>query len=297
MIGSTLVMACYLTSGVVGHAPCTRYPISPITIREQATEATFIVVANVELDQAPPKPQPKTEDGEVDLRTAYVVLKIQEVWKGSPQTNEIRQQNRCTECDAMRYRPGTQVIAFLDGPYSDGSFGTRGLEYGYRVIRPVDADVFKVRIQEFQASARIDDKAKKLKMVTESLVECVEDAATRWDGACDLGPGGDFNKQLTRDQVQRLLNVCLEATSYDEGTSLLVEALKAESDPRILAWLVSMLRKSQDSEAAEAWSNAIAWQISKRESRPDVVALAEKAVSSPTAADRRAVVKQILAHY
>lgn len=113
----------------------------------------------------------------------------------------------------------------------------------------------------------------------EWLVRCVEDPATRWEGAFDLassaqslrasfaqndsnedsvneinqsteapglGNDAELAALLTQDQKERLMKVLLSADEVTEGDRDLIELLKDFNDPRLLSFLVSQLRRTED---------------------------------------------------
>lgn len=273
--------ALSLALGATGPSP---YPISPQPLRLLVERSPFIVVAQVR-EAEPAKRERVLAEGFV-IQERVVVLEIERLVKGDPGVERIEQEVSGAICPApARYIPGERVLAFLDR--SGQGFSTPARSYGAKVLDDACLELYVERIREQLAILEETDPEVQLARQVEWLVKCAEASATRWEGAYELAPAGDFmyhyDRDRTRDfashltalQRDRLLAAFLDAKSFSPGERCLEELFRDDGDPRLLAWLVGRLR-AHHGEVERGYGSVsfLIQRIARRDSRPEVQALA-----------------------
>lgn len=267
------------------------YPISPRPLRRLVEEAEFIVTARVlEADQGT-RERALTPERRQWGGTSVVVLEIDGLLKGDPGVSTIEQVvHGGVACPApARYAFGTRVLAFLDRGTEPGCFTTHARSYGAKTLGPAAMAVYQERIREQVAIEQMPADESRLALQVEWLVRCAEHHSTRWEGAYELAPAGDFMSHYERErstpdfagrlsgaQRDRLRDAFLAAGDFGAGERCLEELLRDEEDPRLLAWLVDQLRAHHREVEKESYSVAsfLVERIARRDDRPEVLDLA-----------------------
>lgn len=178
---------------------------------------------------------------------------------------------------------GEHLLFFLkhratsEDPQSAGGYELAEYWNSVRKLPSSELDVYVQRIIELTLLSREEEPNPEA--TVEWLVRCVEDPATRWEGAFDLAPGSEsfpasstqndsdegsvdeINQSseapgsannvelaalLTQDQKERLLKVLISADEVTEAERDLIDLLKDFNDPRLLSFLVSQLRRTEE---------------------------------------------------
>jgi hypothetical protein len=264
------------------------YPIAPRPLRRLIEEAEFIVTARVR--EADAETAAELRAGDPWGGGSVVLLDIERRIQGDPGADTIAQINRGWICPApAHYEPGTRVLAFLDRS-DDGTFETHALSYGAKTLDEEGMAVYLDRIAEQLEIQRMPPGEERERAQIEWFVRCAEHPLTRWEGAYELAPRGDFMAHYDRDQPLqdpehvseaqkiRLRDALLSARVFDAGERCLEELLVDDPDPRVLTWLVDRLRDVHEEVERDGYgtSNWLVERIARRDPRRPVRDLAAK---------------------
>lgn len=228
------------------------YPIPPQPLRKLCIESQFIVIATVEgVDSV---------EGRDGFSEGKARLRVSSVLKGKinkPVIEVIYSPNMV--CPAPpRYQQGSTVIAFLDRSRGERFYTTHGLSYGAKALSDTDLRIYTERIREILEIQKHGDSAEKEKQVIEWLVRCAEEPATRWEGAYELSPAGDFMffyereephnyaAKLNEDQKARLSEALFRSTTISREELCLINLLKDTERERLVPFILKYLKKVVD---------------------------------------------------
>jgi hypothetical protein len=280
-----------LNACMAGVAAPPAYPIPPRPLRLLVHQSQFIVTARVREAEGWRSRRTMTEEERLLGGYALVVLELEDLVKGDPGVVEIEQKLYPWACPApARYVAGTRVLAFLDrAADDDGEFTTHALSYGAKTLDDDAMGVYLERIREQLDIERLPEDDSRFARQIEWLVRCAEHPATRWEGAYELAPAGDFMshyehertppdfaQHLSAVQIERLRSALLSASSFDAGERCLEELLQDDPDPHLQWWLVGQLRTHSPEVVKEAYgvSAFLIERIARRDDRPEVQELA-----------------------
>lgn len=227
------------------------YPISPRPLRKLCMESQFIVIAKVE-GLGSVKDEGYSE-GKARLR-------ILEVLKGNiskPVIEVLYSPNMI--CPAPpEYPKGSTVVAFLDHSRGEKFYTTHGLSYGAKVVDESGLKVYSERISEMLAIIKQGNSPEKEKRIVEWLVRCAEEPVTRWEGAYELSPGGDFMSfyereqprdfatLLTKEQRSRLSAALFRSDTISRDEICLISLLQDDEGERLVPFILRYLKKVVD---------------------------------------------------
>ncbi len=276
-----MYLASILAACLGGTATPAAYPIPPRPLRLLVQEAEFIITALV--SEADPRTKERLLRESEEFARDVVVLEIYGLVKNDPGLATIPLVNYGWSCPApARYRVGTRVLAFLDWSAKNRRFTTHALSYGAKTLDGDALAVYLDRIREQLAIERMPDNGLRLATQVEWLVKCAEHPATRWEGAYELAPAGDFMfsyedeearpdfaAQLSAAQRHRLREAFLQARTFEAGERCLEELLRDDPDPRLLEWLVAQLRARHLEVEEEGFcvSSFLVERIARRDGR------------------------------
>jgi hypothetical protein len=230
------------------------YPISPRPLRLLIEESELIVWAHV-----------------TDIRTTMVkgkytfdntvaVLAIQQVLQGKLAATEIEVPYPAgLICPAPpRFEKNSDVLVFLD--HDKKRYSVHALSYGVKQLTNEELIIYKARIGEMQQIIKLENTDQKFMSITEWLVKCSEEKATRYEGVYELSRGSDFmsyydrnepqpfQHALTNEQRARLKNALLatEELSYTELG--LIDLVYASDGERICKFILNKLKAFDESE-------------------------------------------------
>lgn len=260
------------------------YPIPPRPLRMLVEEAEFIVVASVRASDP-----------------GIVALDFEQVLKGEPSRADAYLLEDHAVCPApARYVAGTRVLAFLDRKYA-----THARSYGAKTLDEESLVVYVQRVKEQLAILAMEEGEARLLAQVEWLVTCAEHPATRWEGAYELAPAGDFMPEyddrppaghafaaaLSDGQRARLREAFMASTRFESGEQCLEELFKDDPAPQVLAWLVARLREHVDHDMSARFGSAstLVERIARRDPRREVQQIAEafSSVGSGSAGQER----------
>lgn len=259
------------------------YPIPPVPLRKLVLQAEIIVVASVE-EVTPPA------ESEGVFGSTAVRLAVSKYIKGDGEETLHVVTNEHVICPTpARYRPNTQVLAFLKRLEATSNYETCSLSYGAKQLRPVALKRYAERITELQAVEQTTDSSERLRKELDWIVACAVDPITRWEGAYELCPTSadgefweaatapDWTSMLRNDQREQLRDALLRSSKMDDGDSCLERLLAKDSDPRLQAWLVGILRQLVlDSPGDRNSINDVLQRIAMRDKRESVRALVDE---------------------
>lgn len=231
------------------------YPISPRPLRQLIQESEYIVIGHV---TGITEMKRKKNDFE---GSTVAHIQVRQLLKGEKVDEMIEVVfNPYIICpQPARYKENTDVVIFLDKG-ENGRYYTHALAYGARKVTMIEADIYRMRIQEMQQILTITDKDQQFKETVEWLVKCAEHPETRWDGVYELSPESHFMSyysdsqpapfkyMLSAEQKERLKNALLtspEATYTDFG---LVDLVYPQNEEVIYQFLLARLKKLDDNQ-------------------------------------------------
>lgn len=229
------------------------YPISPQPLRKLVMESPFIIVGQVKEI----KIVKSGEDPPLVLHRA--VIYPLEVLQGDLEAEKIEVTFiPGMVCPAPPvYIANTTVLAFLEKK-PDG-YHTPALSYGAKTLNEPALEVYEARIKEMQTILQLEDEKEQRAATVEWLVKCVEEKATRWEGAYELMPESDFMSfydrelpdsyalELTPAQRERLKKVLLEDDYLDYEDFGLVDLTMPGNEAEVTAWLENQMLKLDES--------------------------------------------------
>jgi hypothetical protein len=255
------------------------YPISPQPLRKLVMESPFIIVGQV-------KKIEKVKSGEYPPIVLHrAVIYPLEVLQGDLEAARIEVVfNPGMICPAPPvYIANTTVLAFLEKKL-DG-YRTHALSYGAKTLDEPALDVYRARIKEMQAILKMEDEKEQRAATVEWLVKCVEEKATRWEGAYELMPESDFMSfydqdlpdsyalALSASQRERLKKVLLEDDYLDYEDFGLVDLVMPGNEEKVTDWLENQMLKLDESNF---WlADFIMKRITKYNPDPELKAIFE----------------------
>ncbi len=160
------------------------YPISPQPLSQLVTESQLIIRGKVISTGRVTDTEPKNS-WDVD----YAIIAVTEVWQGS-----IKQKNVKVyfTLGMICPQPGVffdneDVLAFLDKREKADGYEVHALSYGVKhELNEEGFAAYKARVSEMQDILKLSPGSEKNKRMTEWLVSCAENKATRWEGTYEL---------------------------------------------------------------------------------------------------------------
>lgn len=187
------------------------YPIPPASLRHLINDATLIAVVDVkDVEQRRPPPQATSQPAapQCGLDTDPVaVLRVRETLKGSARAfDELRVAfPGGLACPAPpRYTPGETIVVFLAPSRRDPNhLETCSLSYGARPLPDAAArKAYTDRVREYLGLIGAAEPEARKAALLGWLVRCVEEPATRWDGAFDLCRAFEPADSWHRERIQ-----------------------------------------------------------------------------------------------
>jgi len=215
-------------------------------------ESQFIIIATVE-GLGSVRGTEGYSEGKARLRISSVLKGI----ISKPAIEVIYSPNMI--CPAPpEYPKGSTVVAFLDRSRGEKFYTTHGLSYGAKVVSESESKIYVKRIREMIEILKQGDSPEKEKGIIEWLVRCAEEPATRWEGAYELFPGGDFMSfyereeprdfaaMLTAEQKSRLSDALFRSTTISREDLCLINLLKDKEGERLVPFILRYLKKAVD---------------------------------------------------
>lgn len=173
------------------------------------------------------------------------------------------------------YANGDRLLVFLkrrvktDDDKSAGGYEVEDETYGVKKLSDADLSIYLQRMQALEMI--LAEEKPEIEGLLEWLVRCVEEPATRWEGASDLfssytsefrgakteaaseRPGEDgtgqenptFVSLLSAEQKKRLEDVLFNIDELTERDQQLVRVVRSWNDDRVVPFLLSQLRRWQ----------------------------------------------------
>ena len=222
------------------------YPIRPVHLGELCSAADIIAVVV-------PEPIRKVES-DSPWSNGRVRLQLVDVWKGDPRAGEVEAVTSLSIfCPAPgRYPTGKRVLAFLRQLEPPWLVEAIGLSWGTKVLPEAAMETYRMRVGQWFAIQSLPSMAMRQSLVTEWLVQCVEDPVTRGDAVSAFSPVEDCEgcgspkpvdsrSLLSPAQWKRLVDVLVGSEHFEAPTSQLLWILKEVEDPRYLPYLLDQL--------------------------------------------------------
>jgi hypothetical protein len=255
--------------------------IRPSTLRVLYSKSDLVVVGQTESSS------PISGAASDQVVTHYQVSSLLKGKSRKQQISVIHYENA-----DERFAEGTTALLFLSkgSAVNGASRGTYVLAEpgaGIKVLPQAAIDAYVARIQDL---GKIEQREHSLSDIVEWLVQCAEDSATRWDGACDLADGSidyqgsaDSNPGsiLTAEQRGRLVTALLATKTIGRGELKLVELIESWNEPSLVEFLLARLHDMEENPTE--FADTLVQHLSDSVGSCEVSALADSFKDLPSA--------------
>jgi hypothetical protein len=241
-----------LVAILLGLGTAEPWPIPPQPLRQLFREADLVIVG---------KPGETRAAGQAEefWGSSTVVLQIEKIIKGKCDAREITvfycPNMVCPAPD--QYPQGKTLLVFLTWSEKRKGYFAPGLSYASKVL---EAGALKIYLERLDELARIPQEKRSEKPGDETvdwLVRCMEQSATRWEGAYeffgptvwvrrsqdDEPPEPVELKRLAKAQWKRILEAFVTSKTFGAGEDLVAMMLKDAPDPRIEEFMGAQLKR------------------------------------------------------
>jgi hypothetical protein len=226
------------------------YPIDPMPLRLLCEVAPLIAVVKAG------EPRLRKVDDPNDWEVGEVDLEILRILKGEIAVPSVTvRYSPGMICPApASFNPGKTHLVFLKDT-GEEFFRTVALSYGSKDLQGDALTAYTDAVKKWMQIQELEKLAERQTAMVEWLVGLAENPHTRWEGAFEFHSARYLPTHFTEDrwiykwpmltseQKQRLVIAQCASKTFDFGDQTLLEILKDDKDPRLDAYLLSLLNQ------------------------------------------------------